>query len=500
MWKNPIRTQNNVFLKGTSHHQQNKSVSKSTATMKDRHSIDNNDGSRSNANLHEDSIFPNSHPFTQGSREIDEKEKLRRMRISKANKGNVPWNKGGRHSAETLQKIRERTRAAMQDPKVKMRLAKVGHAQSEETKMKIGDRVRRGWQRRRRRLVVQETCYSGWSNTIAEASRKGYGHDSELQWDSYSILDEQLKTEWLESVERRKMTPRLRGSRRVPKSPEQRRKISEAISAKWADPEYRNRVCSALAKYHGIPEGEERKWRKKPSRPQSLDQGSAGKLALGTKGPDMESKSIREVVQRKKEISSSSSFKDPKAHSKLRMLKKIRDQRAAMATKKRAATKRAIILIARAEKAARALEAAEPKSPLTRALLQEARELIAEARRSVESIESGPWATSHEAVDGASAIRRQVNGGLRLTNFMGQTPRLAGLLPEVKEGGSNGGMISSPFGDLEERLGVDPSVCKGRPEEQGSSEVGKKGNGSISSLSKAKKRWVRGRLVDVEED
>ncbi|CAA6666842.1 unnamed protein product [Spirodela intermedia] len=458
MWKNPIRTQNNVFLKGTSHHQQNKSVSKSTATMKDRHSIDNNDGSRSNAKLHEDSIFPNSHPFTQGSREIDEKEKLRRMRISKANKGNVPWNKGGRHSAgglfymdsapylfsETLQKIRERTRAAMQDPKVMRCQDEVGESGS-CTETRISERDQTG------------------------LGLKGYGHDSELQWDTYSILNEQLKKEWLESVERRKMMPRLRGSRRVPKSPEQRRKISEAISAKWAD-----QVCSALAKYHGIPEGEERKWRKKPSRPQSLDQGSAGKLALGTKSPDMESKSIREVVQRKK-ISSSSSFKDP------------RHQRAAMATKKRAATKRAIILIARAEKAARALEAAEPKSPLTRALLQEARELIAEARRSVESIESGPWATSHEAVDGASAIRRQVNGGLRLTNFMGQTPQLAGLPPEVEEGGSNGGMISSPFGDLEERLGVDPSV-------------GKKGNGSISSLSKAKKRWVRGRLVDVEED
>lgn len=99
MWKNPIRTQNDVFLKGTSHHQQNKSVIKSTVTMKDRHSIDNKDGSRSNTNLHEDSMFPNSRPFTQGSREIDEKEKLRRMRISKANKGNVPWNKGRRHSA-----------------------------------------------------------------------------------------------------------------------------------------------------------------------------------------------------------------------------------------------------------------------------------------------------------------------------------------------------------------------------------------------------------------
>lgn len=33
------------------------------------------------------------------SEQVDEKEKLRRKRISKANKGNTPWNKGRKHSA-----------------------------------------------------------------------------------------------------------------------------------------------------------------------------------------------------------------------------------------------------------------------------------------------------------------------------------------------------------------------------------------------------------------
>ena len=31
-------------------------------------------------------------------REMDQREKTRRERISKANKGNVPWNKGRKHS------------------------------------------------------------------------------------------------------------------------------------------------------------------------------------------------------------------------------------------------------------------------------------------------------------------------------------------------------------------------------------------------------------------
>ena len=107
---------------------------------------------------------------------------------------------------------------------------------SEETRVKIGAGVRKGWQRRREMLMVQEKCLFEWQNVIAEASRKGYASEAELQWDSYKIIAEQLQQEWLESIEKRKSMPRPKGSKRAPKSPEQRRKISQAISAKWADP------------------------------------------------------------------------------------------------------------------------------------------------------------------------------------------------------------------------------------------------------------------------
>lgn len=93
-----------------------------------------------------------------------------------------------------------------------------------------------GWEKRREKLMVQENCYFEWQNLIAEVSRRGLAGETDLQWDSYNILDEQLKQEWLESVEQRKTMPRLKGSKRAPKSPEQRRKIAEAIAAKWADP------------------------------------------------------------------------------------------------------------------------------------------------------------------------------------------------------------------------------------------------------------------------
>lgn len=107
---------------------------------------------------------------------------------------------------------------------------------SEETKMKIGAGVRLGWERRREKLMLQDTCHSDWQNLIAEAARNGLLGEEELQWDSYTILHKQYAQEWLESVEQRRIMRRPKGSKRAPKSADQKRKISEAIAAKWADP------------------------------------------------------------------------------------------------------------------------------------------------------------------------------------------------------------------------------------------------------------------------
>lgn len=84
--------------------------------------------------------------------------------------------------------------------------------------------------------MMQESFCHEWQNLIAEASMQGYVGQEELQWDSYTTLDEQLTQEWLTSVEQRKQMVRAPVSNRAPKSPEQRRKIAEAIAAKWANP------------------------------------------------------------------------------------------------------------------------------------------------------------------------------------------------------------------------------------------------------------------------
>lgn len=71
---------------------------------------------------------------------------------------------------------------------------------------------------------------------LAEAAKEGYTDEEALRWDSYNILDQQNQLEWLESVEQRKAVRGAKSNRRAPKSPEQRRRIAEAIAAKWADP------------------------------------------------------------------------------------------------------------------------------------------------------------------------------------------------------------------------------------------------------------------------
>ena len=40
--------------------------------------------------------------LTEEQEDVDERERLRRMRISQVNKGNTPWNKGRKHSPGML--------------------------------------------------------------------------------------------------------------------------------------------------------------------------------------------------------------------------------------------------------------------------------------------------------------------------------------------------------------------------------------------------------------
>lgn len=140
-----------------------------------------------------------------------------------------------------------------------------------------------------------------------------------------------------------------------------------------------------MAKYHGTPEGAERKPRKKP-RGEGQSGNSPKNKSKTERSTSHETKVRPQQPKLKKRTTPK--FKDPLASTKLEMLKSIRAQRAAPETNENEALQRAKLLIEEAEKAAEALEVAAMKSPVAQASLMETRKLIAEAIQSIKTIEN----------------------------------------------------------------------------------------------------------------
>ncbi|CAH9055751.1 unnamed protein product [Cuscuta epithymum] len=457
------------------------------------------------------------------STELDEREKLRRGRISKANKGKTPWNKGRKHSPETLQKIRERTWIAMQDPKVKVKLSNLGHVQSKQTRLKIGVSVQLGWKRRQKMLKLQETCCYEWQNLIAEASRKGLLGEEELEWDSYQILDQQLEEDWSQGLLQRKKTLEPEGNNRAPKSAEQRKKISEAISAKWADPDYRRRVCSGLAKHHDVQKGVERKPRRRPSG----DGQTRIRRISSTKKVNIDGSTVCIPEQRIKRDTLKRTYtpksKDSLTKPTLELLMNIRSRRAVTDNKKFEAVKRAKFLIAEAEKAAEALEIAATKSLVARASLVETRKLIAEAVHSIsfiddteemfpgEHVDDSVNSEEIEGLDSAIDDRKMnevqlANNGILSLKFTDNSSH------GFKLNGNETAILSSYKEKLYQTVSGD-TVCDTGDDEankvEDEEELPNKmslhhyplpPNGMRANAPTRTKQWVRGRLVEVAHE
>uniref|UniRef100_A0A452YA64 Nuclease associated modular domain-containing protein n=1 Tax=Aegilops tauschii subsp. strangulata TaxID=200361 RepID=A0A452YA64_AEGTS len=366
----------------------------------------------------------------------------------------------------------------------------------EETKIKISLGVRRGWSLRLQKLMVQDGCFVEWREMIADAARKGFAGGVAFQWNSHKILTEQLRQEWLEKVQQRRSMPRPTGNRRAPKTPEQRRKIAEAIAAKWLDREYRERVCSAINSYHGT--------------------------SSGSKVPRKQ-RTPREPGE------------------KLEMITKIRAQRTALEIEKKEAIERARSLIVEAEKAANALEPVAAKIPFAQASLIEARKLVTEARMSLEGVDDndGPAESSsddtlddsgvselhklenqndpikqeNKSVNGMKLPPRTVNGmdfyfdvsalgekeQLSMFQRIENSMERAYLLPSAFSTaqdvngnlGTNDLYISEQVvnNDQIDRIAADTTeFISAEPLENVSSPA-----------NKSKMRWVRGRLVEGEE-
>lgn len=190
----------------------------------------------------------------------------RRAKIGAANKGKSAWNKGRSHSPETIAKIKANTAKAMQNPEVKRRMreaaSKTQH--SETTKRKIRRTVRDSAHKKmvarneeksakmgirrgkvgqvsigtfaRRISAVQTVRFGVWSKMDIEAHEER----KKLEAREQKRLEREAKKRKAreEKLAAKAKKGTARSTRGVPKSAAHRKAISDALKAKWEDPEY----------------------------------------------------------------------------------------------------------------------------------------------------------------------------------------------------------------------------------------------------------------------
>ncbi|KAL3636909.1 hypothetical protein CASFOL_019208 [Castilleja foliolosa] len=185
----------------------------------------------------------------------DDKEIQRRIKIGLANKGKVPWNKGCKHSEETRERIRSRTKEALKDPKVKSlvrkKMSEAPRALSNQTKAKIRASLTSLWGTRLKWKRSREKFLQLWARSIATAAKKGGIDEQELDWDSYDKLKQEialLQTERTAEKAKVKEMARVRADRaaevkaeKMARLAQKRRQREENAKARGLSVRKRNR-------------------------------------------------------------------------------------------------------------------------------------------------------------------------------------------------------------------------------------------------------------------
>eukprot|EP00873_Tetraselmis_striata_P037918 jgi/Tetstr1/458182/TSEL_044673.t1 len=173
--------------------------------------------------------------------EPNEAELLRRKRISEANRGKQPWNKGRKHSEATKAKIRQRTKEAMQRPEVLEKLRNMPHPKhNTQIRNKISASLRAHYIAKR---PSAEERQAAAAKRAAERVRKKAAKAATAAAEK-AAADARKAEEKAEKARARaevKATPKPRK-----RSEEHNRKIAEAIKRKWEDPTYRGKIVSKI--------------------------------------------------------------------------------------------------------------------------------------------------------------------------------------------------------------------------------------------------------------
>lgn len=255
-----------------------------------------------------------------------------KAKISAANKGRTPWNKGQARPADVRQRIAEGVRAKNRE-RFLQKLESLNMSEEEYERQKKDERNKKAAERRARqtekggfrptdetRQKISEILKAKWANgemprrrLDPSKVRSGFSHSPETRakisaalrkkWDSDAgyresmmnkttvinargdmrqKISETLKAKWLEPDFREKMMEKIRNRRAASKNRDDdyRRKISEAMKAKWQDDDYRNKTTSSIRQRTSVvAKARPEKQQKKPKKPPRVNPESKVRLA-----------------------------------------------------------------------------------------------------------------------------------------------------------------------------------------------------------------------------
>ena len=222
-----------------------------------------------------------------------------KAKISAANKGKTPWNKGKSRSEETRARIAEGVRRKNRE-RFLAKLAAEGLTEEEYTARQKEKRRKADAERRARRTAAggykpTEETKQKISRVLKEkyargeivrkprdpsTVRKGFRHTEETK----AKIAETLRRKWAEDTEYREyMTDRTIANGDIRNSPSVRSRISETLKKRWEEPEFRAKMLEkfrnrksnqssskAMEHRQKISEAMKKKWREEEYRKNAL--------------------------------------------------------------------------------------------------------------------------------------------------------------------------------------------------------------------------------------
>jgi hypothetical protein len=204
-----------------------------------------------------------------------------RAKISAANKGKTPWNKGKARSEEVKPRIAEGVRRKNRE-RFLAKLAEEGITEEEYEQQKKENRRKTDAERRARKTanggykpteetkkkisaILKEKYASG---EIVRKSRdptkvrRGFSHSEETK----AKIAETLRRKWAEDQEYREyMTNKTVANGDVRNAPSVRKRISETLKKRWEDPEFRQTMMKKFANRKAQSKTKAKEHRKKIS-------------------------------------------------------------------------------------------------------------------------------------------------------------------------------------------------------------------------------------------